>query len=99
MYMYVCMQSCWLVVHGKVYDVTDFLEVRGCIVCVWVWAEKTHAACCTGSGPVMTAGERWCVLTCCGLLFVVVVSMQEHPGGYDIIVTSAGEGVHILQPE
>lgn len=33
-------KSCWLVVHGKVYDVTDFLE--------------------------------------------------EHPGGYDIIVTATG---------
>ena len=36
-------KSCWLVVHGKVYDVTDFLE--------------------------------------------------EHPGGYDIIVSSTGERV------
>mmetsp|Transcript_12654 Transcript_12654/g.27386 ORF Transcript_12654/g.27386 Transcript_12654/m.27386 type:complete len:132 (+) Transcript_12654:137-532(+) len=34
-------KSCWLVVHGKVYDVTDFLE--------------------------------------------------EHPGGYDIIITSTGK--------
>ena len=34
-------KDCWLIVHGKVYDVTDFLE--------------------------------------------------EHPGGYDIILTSAGE--------
>lgn len=34
-------QSCWLVIHGKVYDVTEFLE--------------------------------------------------EHPGGYDIVVSSAGE--------
>ncbi len=34
-------KDCWLVVHGKVYNVTDFLE--------------------------------------------------EHPGGYDIILTSAGE--------
>jgi hypothetical protein len=33
-------QSCWLIIHGKVYDVTDFLE--------------------------------------------------EHPGGYDIVVSSAG---------
>lgn len=34
-------KDCWLVIHGKVYDVTDFLE--------------------------------------------------EHPGGYDIILTSAGQ--------
>jgi cytochrome b involved in lipid metabolism len=34
-------KDCWLIVHGKVYNVTDFLE--------------------------------------------------EHPGGYDIILTSAGE--------
>jgi cytochrome b involved in lipid metabolism len=33
-------QSCWLIIHGKVYDVTEFLE--------------------------------------------------EHPGGYDIVVSSAG---------
>lgn len=36
-------KSCWLLVHGKVYDVTDFLE--------------------------------------------------EHPGGYDIILTSTGAGL------
>jgi hypothetical protein len=29
------LQSCWLVVHGKVYDVTDFLEVSSMQL---VWA-------------------------------------------------------------
>ena len=37
-------RSCWLIIHGKVYDVTDFLE--------------------------------------------------EHPGGYDIVVASAGGRAH-----
>jgi cytochrome b involved in lipid metabolism len=39
-------KSCWIVVHGKVYDVTDFLE--------------------------------------------------EHPGGYDIILTVTGVIAHLL---
>lgn len=37
--------SCWLVIHGKVYDVTKFLD--------------------------------------------------EHPGGYDIIITNTGTGIHV----
>jgi hypothetical protein len=69
-------QSCWLVVHGKVYDVTEFLEVRA-------QTRWRLSGCC-----------RHAALRCAQLTplhaLPRVPHMQEHPGGYDIIVTSAG---------